>query len=68
MTEAGLYVLGSDGGQGLGDALFKSGQRSGFSRAEQLLDLGPALLDGIQVRRVGRLSSSNAAAPGRCPS
>ena len=47
-------VLRGDCGQGLGDSGLQRFQTSGLGRAQEMFDLGPGLLDGIEVRRVGR--------------
>ena len=50
MTEAGLYIVGGDRREGFGEAPLQREHGSGLGGSEQLLDLGPAFLDGIEVR------------------
>ena len=52
--EPGLRVLRSDVREKLCNCLFEGLGRSGFGGAEELFELGPGFLDGIEVRRVGR--------------
>jgi hypothetical protein len=47
-------ILGSDCFEGVGDGLIESIRTPGFGCTQELLELGPGLLDGIQIRRVGR--------------
>ena len=54
VAEPGLSVTGGDGGNGVGDGLLEGIDRSSFGGAKRLFELGPALLDGIEIRRVGR--------------
>ena len=57
-----MDVLRSDGSEGLTEAVFESEHRTSFGSAEELLDLGPALLDGIEVggirRQIAKLGSA----------
>jgi hypothetical protein len=46
--------MGSDCGESLGDGNFEGFQQAGFGSAQQFFHLGPSLLDGIEVGRVGR--------------
>ncbi len=49
MLEASLNVVRSNGGEGVGEALFEGGKRAGLGSPQVLLDLGPALFDGVEV-------------------
>ena len=54
MAEIVGGVLRCEGGESLAKSLLEGNYGTGFERAELLLHLGPALLDGIEVGRVGR--------------
>ena len=44
-----MNVVRSNGGEGVGEAFFESGKRAGLGGPQVLLDLGPALFDGVEV-------------------
>src|ERR1019366_3506781 len=54
VTEPGLGVLWCDLGKELRDGLIERLGGAGLGGAEQLFQLGPGLLDRIQVRRIRR--------------
>src|SRR5271165_3134560 len=47
-------VVCGNGGDGLSGGLLQGFHQPGLGRTQQLFDLRPSLLDGIEVRRVGR--------------
>ncbi len=48
VAEASLHVVRSNAGEGVGEALFEGGKRAGLGGPRVLLDLGPALFDGVE--------------------
>jgi len=53
MAEAGLNIVSRDRLESVGEAALQPEHGAGLGRSEQLLDLGPAFFNGIEVRRVG---------------
>jgi len=54
VAEAGLEVVRRDGGEGLAEAMVQGEEGSSLGRSQALLDLGPALLNRVEVGGVGR--------------
>ena len=54
MAELSACVVGGDGFQCFGYRLIQRFSGSSLGRTQELLELGPGFLDGIQVRRIGR--------------
>jgi hypothetical protein len=54
VAEERLRVLRSDGSDGLRDRRFQLIENAGLHSSQELFQLGPGLLDGIEVGRVGR--------------
>ena len=54
MAKVSLKVGRGDFAEGVVEVLFEAKERSSFGGAQVLLQLGPTLLDGIEVGRVGR--------------
>ena len=44
-----MNVVRSNGGEGAGEAFFEGGKSAGLGGPQMLLDLGPALFDGVEV-------------------
>jgi hypothetical protein len=53
VAEARVRVLGSDGVDGPGDGRLKLIERAGLDSSQELFQLGPGLLDGIEIGRLG---------------
>ncbi len=49
-----MSAVWSDFGKKLSNGLIECFAGSGIGGAEQLLELGPSLFDGVEVRRIGR--------------
>ena len=54
MAEIVGGVLRCEGSESFAKSLLEGNYGTGFERAELLLHLGPALLDGVEIGRVGR--------------
>ena len=54
MAEIVGGVLRCEGSESLAKSLLEGSDRTGFESPELLLHLSPALLDGVEVGRVGR--------------
>jgi hypothetical protein len=54
MAEIVGGVLGCEGSESFAKSLLEGNDGTGFESAELLLHLSPALLDGVEVGRVGR--------------
>ncbi len=54
MAEIVGSVLGCEGSESFAKSLLEGNDGTGFESAELLLHLGPALLDGVEIGRVGR--------------
>jgi hypothetical protein len=54
VAEERLRILRSDGGDSPRDGRFQLIEQAGFRCSQELFQLGPGLLDGIEIGRVGR--------------
>jgi Reverse transcriptase (RNA-dependent DNA polymerase) len=53
VTEPGSSIVGGNGLESCGDGLLQSFSGAGLGRPQELFKLGPGLLDGVEVGRVG---------------
>ena len=54
MLKPAVRIRSCDGAESVGDRLLEGVGRTRLSRPQAFFDLGPALFDGVEVRRVRR--------------